>query len=124
MKLNTLKNFGLVSVLVLILAACSGEKETDLNSKDDAATVEAKVTQVQEETEKETYNEELTLKVLENANVVKGYVHEEDKQITATLVLKETVSLDNETKLMKQFADEITELYPVKNVNIVVTKKE
>lgn len=123
MKLTTFKKFGLVSVLVLSLAACSDEK-TDLNAKDDAAAVEEKVNQVQEETEKETYNEELTLKVLENANVVKGYVHEEEKQITATLVLKETVSSENETTLMKQFADEITELYPDKNVNVVVTKEE
>lgn len=110
-----------IGMLSMALVACSDE--TDLNAKDDETAVEEKISQVQEETEKETYNEELTLKVLENANVVKGYVHEEENQITATLVLRETVSSEDETKLMKQFADEITELYPEKNVNVVVTKE-
>lgn len=122
MKKRQWADLATASLLAMILVACSDE--TDLNAKDDAEAVEEKVTQVQEETEKETYNEELTLKVLENANVIKGYVHEENNRIAATLVLKSSVSSEDETTLMKQFADEISAEYPDKNVNVIVTKEE
>lgn len=111
-KIKQLSTLSLTIVLALILASCGGANQAEEKLKEK----EKEIT--------EGLDKEMTLDLLKDSDVEDGYVQDIDGTAKAVFELKEGAAAEKEAELVKQYTEELTEKYPDKNVNVIVTTAE